>query len=534
MAKMVREIIIAEKPSVKNLIKKVFKDKEVLAIAGHITQLAFEKNKKLKWDPLCFEKLFRDRLVFTYKKDYSTKQIKQVKPTGPIRIIFAVDPDEQGQKMEKDLMSYFKRYTSDFKKVYLESLNEKGIKRAFSKISDLSSKTGLAGQLRSLLDLWFGAILSRASSIKKYLKTKKWETYNSGRVQTPTLNFVYLKEKELAEFKQSEYFCLSAKEDPSVFAPAVTLPIKYKLEKDLPTEVLFKLESITNQKVYPRPGLNTDQLLTLLAKEHACFKNLGSFVTGLLSKMYLNGLISYPRTENNSYNNFEQELKEYCNLYEKKYNKKAKLPILSPDKEKKDHAPITPIVLKSEELLQNKVLDTLFNHSKKIFGGPNLYKAYVYTYCLKEKEHKITFLKKIEKNFEDGLISYKALPDKDYYPDLKIQKKKTKPPLRYTFSTLLKQMSTKGIGTKSTRTTIIDSLIKNRFIELKDSKIKLLKKGFQLVQFWTTFWPLILSPNLTKEVEEKLEQLNNIQDLKKVEKSYIEVLKEIVLHVFGK
>ena len=121
--------------------------------------------------------------------------------------------------------------------------------------------------------------------------------------------------------------------------------------------------------VEPKSGLNTDELLNLLSKEHAVFKKIDSKITDLLSKMYLEGKISYPRTDNGSYNNYYDLLIDTGKLYEKQTKITPIIPKNTPSKTITDHSPISPLVnsIDIQDPLEKKVLKTLYDHLKKYF-----------------------------------------------------------------------------------------------------------------------------------------------------------------------
>jgi len=183
-------------------------------------------------------------------------------------------------------------------------------------------------------------------------------------------------------------------------------------------------------------------------------------VTSLLGEMYLGGLISYPRTENRAFNNYQQVLKQVSKIYENHFNVKAVHPLLQKQDLLTDHAPIVPLK-DIESVVQGpkrKVYVTLFDHLKKVLSGPNRYKRYHYEIRRNEIIKKISFLKIVEKNFEDDLQGHAQLPQGSFSLDTQTVEVRTKAPSYYTAATLLKKMAILKIGTKSTRTNIIENL----------------------------------------------------------------------------
>ena len=288
-------------------------------------------------------------------------------------------------------------------------------------------------------------------------------------------------------------------------------------------EVTLNLTRLEKLTVEPRKGLNTDKLLQLLAQEHSVFKNLGSRVMNLLGNMYLKGYITYPRTENDSYGNYKEELEKVSKLYSQKTGILAKVPSLKSDSSVKDHAPISPLVTQSEDPLEDRVLTTLYRHLKKVFSGSNTYEKRIY----ETKELSYTLLKPLEVNFPDGKTSY-DLPDGNLLVSLKLEERTTKPPVPHSLVTLLGQMKKEGVGTKSTRAVIMQKLIKDQYLYLKENKLYTTFKAEKLIGFWRDHEPLILSSNLTKEIETELVKIKDLEGLKKVEGFYVGKLEKLV------
>ena len=103
--------------------------------------------------------------------------------------------------------------------------------------------------------------------------------------------------------------------------------------------------------------------------------------------------------------------------------------------------------------------------------------------------------------------------------NIKIIEKFSKHPSRYNFSSILKLLEDKKIGTKTTRTDIIDTLIKRGYIER--NPIKLTNLGFAVVDTLNQYCPKILSTRMTRELENDLEaiQMNQIKSKIVIEKA---------------
>ncbi|AEH24162.1 DNA topoisomerase I [Pyrococcus yayanosii] len=110
---------------------------------------------------------------------------------------------------------------------------------------------------------------------------------------------------------------------------------------------------------------------------------------------------------------------------------------------------------------------------------------------------------------------------------VKREKKKTKPPARYSPAAVIKKMEDLGLGTKATRAQILETLYQRGYIEGKKS-IKVTPLGMKVVETLEKHVPEIVSVELTREFEEKMELIMNG---KLTKEAVIEEAKERLLKI---
>jgi DNA topoisomerase-1 len=127
-------------------------------------------------------------------------------------------------------------------------------------------------------------------------------------------------------------------------------------------------------------------------------------------------------------------------------------------------------------------------------------------------------------------VLYPYYTSKDFvFPDvsvgerLKVLKvysleKKTKPPTKFSPASLIKELENRGLGTKATRADILDTLYKRGYVHGKSMEVTEL--GMSIINTLAGYASSIISEELTKKFEEKLE---NIREGKESKES---VLKE--------
>ena len=93
-----------------------------------------------------------------------------------------------------------------------------------------------------------------------------------------------------------------------------------------------------------------------------------------------------------------------------------------------------------------------------------------------------------------------------------MDKKLTQPPSRFNQASLLEEMEKETIGTKSTRSEIISTLFKRNYIASTTNGrggIEATEIGFQIIQSMRKYVPSIVSTDLTKSMEEQLEEIES-------------------------
>ncbi len=102
--------------------------------------------------------------------------------------------------------------------------------------------------------------------------------------------------------------------------------------------------------------------------------------------------------------------------------------------------------------------------------------------------------------------------------DFSLEDKETKPPRRYSQSRIVSELEKKNLGTKATRASTIDRLYDRNYIE--GSPIEVTQLGLTIVNTLEKHAPDVLSEELTRNFEEKMESI------KQGEKSSEEVVSE--------
>ena len=454
-------------------------------------------------------------------------------------ICIATDFDREGELIGADALSCIKQVNevAPVSRARYSAFTKEEITHAFSNLVELDENLAAAGESRQDIDLIWGAALTR------YLTLVKFAGYgnvrSSGRVQTPTLALIVARERERLAFIPEDYWVIRGKfgEGADAFeAPHATARFKSeeaaKLAMDHVKGAKTALVASVEKKkrtVRPPAPFNTTSLMAAAAAEGLS----PARTMRIAESLYMDGYISYPRVDNTVYPsslNLAEVVKTisgnpayspYCNALLKKGTLKA----TRGNKEETDHPPIYPTAkatpddlpaaeYKLYNLVARRFLATLSESAivegtkvtlnvpgegaspdeteKFIARGDVTVKAgfrEIYAYGLKKDEQ----LPALE---EGQSVSFNGA---------KCQKKQTEPPARYSQGKLIQEMEKLGLGTKSTRHSIIQRLYDVKYIQ--NDPIEPSQLGMAVCDALDAYAPHITHPEMTAELEDEMSNI---------------------------
>jgi len=492
----------------------VVKDYAICYASGHLYNLTTNKKGYPIFDPKWSTKPQAYKLINVIKE--LAKNAKE--------FINACDLDQEGEVIAYNILTfacnnaYNKSYRAKF-----SALTKSTILNAFSNLEDAYKLKGLAdaGLTRHMLDFLYGINLSRAliDASKKILSI--------GRVQGPTLAFIIDREIEIATHIPKPYWrieVLLAKDDQRFIAEYESI-IDNKVTADNILNICKDKDGIVKnlekELVYLKPP--TPFSLTDLQRDAYNYLKLPPSKTlAIAEKLYLNAYISYPRTSSQ-----KLPMMDYRGIISnltkiKNYNhitsillSKQKLTPNNGDKDDPAHPAIHPTgeIPKNLNNIEVKVYDLICRRFLATFMDPAIIskvsvaidiKGYIF------KSHGKSILDPSWLKIY-GSYNEKYLPElnvNDILQNINIESKETftSPKPRFTPASLLLLMEDKKIGTKSTRALIIDTLIKRGYIT---SRFEPTQLGFAIFELMHNYMPEILSVDLTRVMEDKLEMIEH-------------------------
>ena len=104
-------------------------------------------------------------------------------------------------------------------------------------------------------------------------------------------------------------------------------------------------------------------------------------------------------------------------------------------------------------------------------------------------------------SYENQILSYDVQTAQDKEHKISNEEKTRRAKPLYSSRSLLSQMVRKNIGTKATRSTIMNSLVDNKMVIRAKQNSILPYLGTNVVEYWIKHCPYVLSEKMTSDLE---------------------------------
>ena len=482
--------------------------------------------------------------------------------------VIATDADVEGCNIGLfDALPYVIKANRNIKvnQLWLSSLEKKEIVKKYRNLIPPKWSWGETGEARAIIDAVIGFSSTReiTNTFRPILNEINNKFVSIGRVQTSLLYLIYLRDLEIEQFIPEPYWTITANlEHKNHNIKAVHIKNPFSKEKESEAKAIF--QKIKNEKkaiilnntkesavINPPTPLNTSKALVLLTK---ILRISAKAAMNAMNSLYLNQIISYPRTDSDKYSSIFNHI-QYLENFKPHMNYGAYTVNLFKENRSNptigkvdagDHPPITPLVSleqnspKFENNIEKKVYDILARHYLALFGK----KAKELRTKLRISIKDEIFTSRIVSLIHSGFYEIAPFLKKPYQPLFEIQakelpvneiilvKKETQPPPRYTDTTLLKLMEREHLGTKSTRPTIIKILLDRKLTySIAKNRYKITEWGKFLISELIKVWLPFLKPEFTRFVEKLLE---DVKEKRKTMDTVVTTVKKIFLDLFDK
>lgn len=502
------------------------KDIVVASAVGHLFSLA-EKNKKnfeypvfsVEWVPTS-----DINKASAFSKKYLTVLKKLAKDAKEFTI--ATDYDIEGEVIGYTIIHYGCKQ-KDANRMKFSTLTKDDLVEAYeNKAKTIDWGQAHAGLTRHELDWYYGINLSRAltASIKA---TGAFKIMSSGRVQGPALKILVDREREIKAFVPVPYWQIELKGELDK-GPIIALHKEDKIwEKPRADEVMTKTKghdakiSEVKKKSFKQKAPTPFDLTTLQMEAYRCFNISPKETLSIAQDLYTSGYISYPRTSSQKLPaklGFKKILNSLGKneLYKELANAVLKTKLV-PNEGKKDD-PAHPSIYPTGNLAnvgdrKQKIYDLIVKRFCATFGPEATRETVTLTLdCNTEP-----FVSKGTRTIDEGWHKFykpyikleeEELPICDKDDIIKVKSitqlsKQTQPPKRFTPASIIKELEKRGLGTKATRASIIDTLFDRKYIV--DKAIKATDLGIKTIETLEKYSPRIIDQELTTHFEDEME-----------------------------
>ncbi len=447
-------------------------------------------------------------------------------------IVIGTDFDREGELIGSDALRQMRQVapTTPVSRARYSAFTKAEIDHAFNNLVELDQDLADAGESRQYIDLIWGAVLTRYLTMARF--GGLGNVRSAGRVQTPTLAIVVERERERLAFVPEDYWVVwgeLAKDGSDFRTTHATARFK---ELEAAQAAFAHVEHATEARVVsvekktrtqrPPAPFNTTSLQAAAAAEGIS----PARTMRLAESLYMNGLISYPRVDNTVYPRSLDLRATVRELVHVPQYAPTCQQILAQDKitatrgkqETTDHPPIYPTAAADPDKLQPaewKLYNLIARRFLATLMGPATIEGTKLTFDIEGEPFTTTGSVLAKPGFRAiypfGLKKDDQLPslaegDICTVNHMQLDAKQTEPPARYSQGRLIQEMEARGLGTKSTRASIIQRLYDVKY--LKNDPAEPSQLGMAVIDALTNYAPPITSPDMTAELEDDMTRVS--------------------------
>ena len=402
-------------------------------------------------------------------------------------VLLASDPDREGEAIAWHVAEVVKKHCKNLKRVAFNEITEEAVLKAIEKPRKIDLHLKEAQEARRVLDRLVGYELSGL------IWKKVRYGLSAGRVQSPALRIVMVREREIRAFIPEDFFVLTANLNKSKTDIPFVCTVEPSEEKEanrikkIGEKYNWEIKSIkeTETKRAPKPPFTTSTL------QQTASTRLGftpSRTMGAAQKLYEAGHITYMRTD--SPNLSDQAQKQILSYLNKEHGKSYVSPRSFKSKSKnaqEAHEAVRPTKftkLNAGTTGDQKALYELIwkRTVASQMADATLLRTKLLTNVKETKEEIPDFAVNGSRVIFDGWLKVdtRARGEDTEVPkltegetlkckDVEIEAKQTQPPNRYTEAGLIKELEKRGIGRPSTYASIMNTIVQRGYVE-KDGR----------------------------------------------------------------
>lgn len=542
---MDKSLVIVESPSkAKTINKYLGKSFSVEATVGHIKNLP---KSKLGVD---IENDYAPTFDTIKGKEEVLERLKHRAATAE-KIFIATDPDREGEAIAADIAEELQTGSNKIYRVLFHEITASGVAEAMKDPGRIDERLVASQRARRVMDRIVGY------KISPFLWKTVYYGLSAGRVQSVALRLICEREADILKFVPEEYWSIigefetQSKEtflaklyrshgaEPHVASEETALATVDEVKRhsysisDVQKKTVKRnplapfVTSTLQQEAANRLGFTAKRTMILAQKLYEGIE---------LGEQGSVGLITYMRTDSTRLSGeavtsarkyiYENYGPEYVPKEPRQY-KKGKV---SQDA----HEAIRPTAIANVpksikkyldkdlyalyELIWNRFIASQMSPAQfeqvtvDVKGGPFVFRATGSIPKFRGFLQVFDDLKEEKNGGEDEDPTSKIPPHLHAGQALSLlnilpRQHFTRPPARYSESTLVKDLETLGIGRPSTYASIVSTIIDRKYVEEKERKLYALDLGMQVNKLLTASFPEIFNVQFTAKMEEELDTI---------------------------
>ncbi|HUS77372.1 MAG TPA: DNA topoisomerase I [Patescibacteria group bacterium] len=504
----------------------------VVSALGHLYGIA---QKGGRWTYPVFETRWVPSYMADKRQQRSREYIKVIEHLsgGATGFVSACDFDTEGSLIAYMILLNVcgEGSVEKARRMRYSTLTDEELLSSWSRMGDLDHRVIEAGKARHEVDWLYGINLTRALTLSIRSVDRTRQVLSIGRIQGPTLVFIDERERQIDSFNAQPYWVIEAGTEIN----GEKLKLQYAKSR---IETREEAENIVEgcrgkggvihgvrvdeRVISPPPPFN---LGSLQREAYKMFRLSPRKTLNAAEKLYLGAFISYPRTSSErlppsvDLRAILQGLRRN-NDYREAASRLLNLPDLKP-KDGRGRDPAHPAIHPTGErprklsMVERRVYDLICRRFMACLSGESVRSNTVADVDIGGHLFHLRGSQILEKGWIEHYGPYYrgkevAIPEleagrKATISSMDVRRVMTSPPPRFNAASLLKKMEVARIGTKATRTDIIDTLHRRGYV--RGETFEITELGKAIIGTLGRYVPEILSVEMTRILEADLEAI---------------------------
>ena len=509
-----------------------FGETVAIGLRGHVVEIDFEPGYANWRSETATPRHLIDAKTIKVATEKRIVSLLQKLARSADRVTIATDFDTEGELIGKEAFELVRAVNAkvEIDRVRFSAITPQEISSAFSHATELDFALASAGEARQIVDLVWGASLTRFISLAA--RRGGQNILSVGRVQSPTLAMIVDREKEIASFVPEKYWQLglvTMKGDEKVEARHTHGRFKDKadaeLARDRTQDPLLVTDVKEGTKIDRSPSpFDTTSYIVAAARLGYSAAN----AMRIAEDLYMNGFISYPRTDNTVYpetldiSGILAALKNSPFAKDVAWTQKNRRAVPTRGKKSStDHPPVHPTAPATREMLGDDAFilyELVLRRFLATLAPDATWQTLKILFSAGSEEYTATGGRLLEPGWhavypfseaKETVLPVFIVGEKLPILSKSFEEKETQPPARYTQSKLIQRMEELGLGTKSTRHEVIAKLISRKYVEGNPLRPTLV--GRVVIESLEKYADTVTRPDMTQTLESHMQQIKQSQ-----------------------